>query len=359
MPPSDQPLGRGRLRYNEDRRKAQKVQIWQTPRGLLIQVVDRGRNRSEPFHWTEDQIYFEMIGEGDALVMELAGPNNAVLEISDKRVIAALTEDGPPPPPPPGNLGLITFVAVAVALAACVVIGPYIFLQRLAQVVPHTWELSVVDRLHERLLGNFCESPDQADALDALVKRLDPKGIASDHVHLHLVDTGQVNLYAMPDGDFMLEINLLNFVDDSAELAAVVAHELQHNVKRDELAHLMLAAIKGNFWRLVTSIVQRDEVPIHELAAVPFSADAEQSADAGTVTMLNTAHVDSGAMERLLRKLESTGSTPRPAEMLVTHPTQSARRAALHKLAPGVSQDATPAMTRSEFELLRSGCRKH
>src|SRR5690606_14478140 len=51
-----------------------------------------------------------------------------------------------------------------------------------------------------------------------------------------VIDDGEVNAYAAPGGYILVTRGLYELVNDDAELAAVIAHELGHVVQRDHYA---------------------------------------------------------------------------------------------------------------------------
>lgn len=70
-------------------------------------------------------------------------------------------------------------------------------------------------------------------------------GVSPRSIDLTLVDMGQMNAFAGPEGDIYVTRGLINAVDSDDELAAVLAHELVHVVK-DHAAKSQQASTLGS-----------------------------------------------------------------------------------------------------------------
>ncbi|MFP5228259.1 MAG: M48 family metalloprotease [Acidobacteriota bacterium] len=68
-------------------------------------------------------------------------------------------------------------------------------------------------------------------------------------LHLTLLDSREVNAFALPGGYLFIERGLLEAVDDEAELAGVIAHEIAHDTARHSAKMMKKATIASLFYQ--------------------------------------------------------------------------------------------------------------
>lgn len=68
-------------------------------------------------------------------------------------------------------------------------------------------------------------------------------------LHLTLLDSREVNAFAVPGGYLFIERGLLEAVDDEAQLAGVIAHEIAHNTARHSAKMMKRATIASLFYQ--------------------------------------------------------------------------------------------------------------
>lgn len=371
MTADNPPEGRGRLFENHSR-KARWVLVWQTPVGLLLQGrAWNGVMEGEALHWETDQINYALEEGGTEPMLRLYGPDDAILEIRDRALISVLVDGHPVAAAPGFGIALASVLGVVLVTAIGVVVGADVLSQRLAGSLPAAWEARLGETMHNQLVSSFCESTEQADIMERLISRLTrgmplPPGA---HVKVHLINTGQVNAYALPGGEVLIEDALLKLTSDADEVAAVVAHEVQHVAQHHVMARLLRGAWQNSLWNVAlrdyTGSVPLDAVAVRRLVSLPFDRSAEARADIEAVRMLAAAHIDSAALERLLSKMETStrnagiGGLP---EILSSHPSDGHRREALRKSLHADTARTTgpranrPALSESEWIALHEGC---
>ena len=97
------------------------------------------------------------------------------------------------------------------------------------------------------------------------------------HYRFHVIDSPQVNAFALPGGQIFVMRGLLEFVESEAELAAVLGHEmshvdLRHCIERYQYeAKLKKAGIPELGWMVEAA---------HRLATLAFTQQQELEADA-------------------------------------------------------------------------------
>ena len=164
-----------------------------------------------------------------------------------------------------------------------------------------------------------------------------------------LLDSASVNAFALPGGYLYVTRGLLALADDSAELAAVIAHEMAHviadhgierqrRMERTEIAQRVAD-------RVMDERDARNAMTREQLSAAQFSRAQELEADRIGIRMMAAAGFDPkaavdflGSMERYTRYREGLrGEAGGGLDFLATHPAAPQRLAGLRKLAASLS----------------------
>lgn len=140
----------------------------------------------------------------------------------------------------------------------------------------------------------------------------------------YLLDDPQVNAFAMPGGYVVVNAGLVNSAKSADELAAVLAHEVQHIEQRHSLQQILhqlgwatlLAVFVGDAGT-ITSIV------LLQLGNTAFNRELEAQADSGGIAAMMRAGVPPQAMASFFKTLRENSSEV-PA-LLSTHPTTDER----------------------------------
>lgn len=132
----------------------------------------------------------------------------------------------------------------------------------------------------------------------------------------------EVNAYATCGGRVYVTTGMLHFVEDEAELAGVLAHEIVHNDER----HLLRSERKA---RQLEDLVERGglaSLPVAlfgGLGLLKFSREYEEDADEDGVKLMIAAGYRGQAFVRVLERMQAAaGREPNLFEHLVMrHPT--------------------------------------
>lgn len=146
-----------------------------------------------------------------------------------------------------------------------------------------------------------------------------------------------VNAFALPGGPMFILTGLLQAVDNEAQLAAVMAHEMSHVILRHgtheaskakmiELPALLASAALGN-----QSLLTRLTAMGANGFILKFSRDAESEADALGAHLMAEAGYDPVEMARFFGKLQAIGGqgNSRLAQFLSDHPNPGNRERAI------------------------------
>jgi beta-barrel assembly-enhancing protease len=161
-----------------------------------------------------------------------------------------------------------------------------------------------------------------------------------------VLDENQVNAFALPGGPMFILTGLLRTVDNEAQLAAVMAHEMSHVILR----HGTHEASKANMVKLPALLAGELLGNRSILAALTnmgansfilkFSRDAESEADALGAHLMADAGYNPMEMARFFNKLQSAGGqgNSRLAQFLSDHPNPGNRERAIEAEVQTISQ---------------------
>ncbi len=148
-----------------------------------------------------------------------------------------------------------------------------------------------------------------------------------------IIDTGEVNAFAAPGGYILLTRGLYQLLDDDAEVAAVIGHEISHVVQRDHYEIIrkqqMQSAGKdiamshvGGGGNIATSLA-RDYVARFGAMVMMTSLDrgAEYRSDEASGIYLARGGFNPLALYSVLQKMTALGAeSSRLAQLYKTHP---------------------------------------
>jgi len=181
---------------------------------------------------------------------------------------------------------------------------------------------------------------------------------------IKVIDSDEVNAFALPGGYFFVNKGLILAADNEAELAGVMAHEIAHVAAR----HAMENAGKGQFLQygimagilmtggIAGSILQNTAGLGQMLAFFKFSRGAEEEADKLGVQYLYAAGYDPTAMSTMFEKLASKNKK-KPgtlSKLFSTHPQSVERRDASLALVARFSEREEYVISTSEFQRVKS-----
>src|SRR5215471_2087379 len=130
---------------------------------------------------------------------------------------------------------------------------------------------------------------------------------------IRVIDSDEVNAFALPGGFFYVNKGLILAADNEAELAGVMAHEIAHVAARhamenerkmEVMDYGMLAGILLG-GPIVSNILYNGGQFFEGMAFLKFSRGAEEEADRLGVQYMWAAGYDPGAMATMFEKLEA------------------------------------------------------
>jgi Peptidase family M48 len=180
---------------------------------------------------------------------------------------------------------------------------------------------------------------------------------------IKVIDSDEVNAFALPGGFFYVNKGLILAADNEAELAGVMAHEIAHvaarhamenEAKMQAMNYGMLAGILLG-GPIVSNILYNTSGLLEGMAFLKFSRGAEEEADKLGVQYMWAAGYDPGAMATMFEKLEAKNKK-KPgtiAKLFADHPAPADRRASAIALAARFPEKEEYVISSSEFQRVK------
>ena len=181
---------------------------------------------------------------------------------------------------------------------------------------------------------------------------------------IKVIDSDEVNAFALPGGFFYVNKGLILVADNEAEVAGVMAHEIGHVAARHALenqtkASLMeyLAMGTSIFLGGIPGMIFQNTAGLGMLGIfMKFSRSAEEEADKLGVQYMFAAGYDPSAMATMFEKLESKNKK-KPgliSRAFASHPAPPDRRASALALAARFPEHDEYVISTSEFQKVKA-----
>src|SRR5258708_8762993 len=169
-------------------------------------------------------------------------------------------------------------------------------------------------RIGSDLARGITETEDEAETAyvkavaQPLLAHVRRQGI---HYEFHVIESAQINAFALPGGQIFVMRGLLDFVESEAELSAVLGHEsshvdLRHCIERYQYeAKLNKAGVPE-----LGPVVEM----AHRLATFAFSPEQELDADALGQTLSVEAGYNPDAAADLFKRMQARFHEPPPTQ---------------------------------------------
>jgi predicted Zn-dependent protease len=180
---------------------------------------------------------------------------------------------------------------------------------------------------------------------------------------IKVIDSDEVNAFALPGGFFYVNKGLILVADNEAEVAGVMAHEIahvcaRHAVENQTKASLLeyLAIGTSIFLGGIPGMIYQNTAGLGLLGAfMKFSRSAEEEADKLGVQYMYAAGYDPSAMATMFEKLEAKNKK-KPgliSRAFASHPAPPDRRAAALALAARFPEHDEYVISTSEFQKVK------
>lgn len=181
---------------------------------------------------------------------------------------------------------------------------------------------------------------------------------------IKVIDSDEVNAFALPGGFFFVNKGLVLAADNEAELAGVMAHEIAHVAARHAMENqgkgtlLQYGMLAGILFGggIASTILQNTAGITQALAFFKFSRGAEGEADKLGVQYLYAAGYDPTAMSTMFEKLASQ-NRKKPgtlSKLFSSHPQSVDRRDESLQLVARFPEKEEYVISTSEFQRVKS-----
>jgi len=164
----------------------------------------------------------------------------------------------------------------------------------------------------------------------------------------HVVDDASVNAFAIPGGFIYVTRGLMSSINNEAELATVVGHEIAHVTNRHSVQQISKSQL-AQLGLGIGSILSSDIAKFGQLAGaglgllfLKYGRDAENQADEGGFRYALGQSYDVREMPKVfqtLGRISETGGGGRLPEWLATHPDPGNRIKHIGKMLDTLSLD--------------------
>lgn len=181
---------------------------------------------------------------------------------------------------------------------------------------------------------------------------------------IKVIDSDEVNAFALPGGFFFVNKGLILAADNESELAGVMAHEIAHVAARHAMENqgkmtaiqygLMGAVIFGG--GIASTIAQNAGGFAQLMSFLQFSRGAESEADVLGVQYLYASGYDPTGMSTMFEKLNSKNKK-KPgtiSKIFATHPQNIDRRDASLALVARFPEREEYVISTSEFQRVKA-----
>ena len=181
---------------------------------------------------------------------------------------------------------------------------------------------------------------------------------------IKVIDSDEVNAFALPGGFFYVNKGLILAADNEAELAGVMAHEIAHVCARHAMENeakmrlmdygMLAGILLGG--PILSNVLYDGGGFFEGMAFLKFSRGAEEEADKLGVQYMWAAGYDPSAMATMFEKLEAKNKK-KPgsiAKLFADHPAPADRRAAALALARRFPEREEYVISSSEFQRVKN-----
>ena len=217
------------------------------------------------------------------------------------------------------------------------------------QLIPAV-EQEVCDALDE--VWVFAHSPALAEYLNRLARVLAAKiDGAPSNPRVALVDDASLRTLALPSGLILLSIGTLASIEDEAELAFVLAHELIHAARGEAALRLVRCGLL-NIAREQAAVTDVWRSTVNDTLALGYGRRRETEADQGAFDTILKLDYDPHSVRRWLWRIETriSDADPNLRTYFLSHPTPEQRRNMFQEILAGMVD--APG-TRSNREVFR------
>jgi len=193
-----------------------------------------------------------------------------------------------------------------------------------ARFIPVSWE----EKLGDSIWATWSKEMRECKGASAMKSTEDILALlnknAAPHKYkfkVHVVDNNMVNAFALPGGHIIIMSGLIEATKTPEELAGVLAHEMQHVLKRHATRGILQSLSTSMLITLISGDTGSLAQAVQVMGQLRYSRAIEREADEGGLTLLLRAGIDPKGMIDFFGALEKKyGSTQGNFNYFSTHP---------------------------------------
>ncbi len=152
-------------------------------------------------------------------------------------------------------------------------------------------------------------------------------------IHIHVFEDDEINAFAIPGGNIIVNTALINDCDNADMLAGVIGHEIGHiengHISKRLAAETGLSAILmigGDNMGIIKQVIKT-------LTSSKFSRSQESEADMASLQYMQNAHIDARQTAYFFKKLAEKKDYPSALKWIGSHPMPEERAETILKKA--------------------------
>ena len=232
--------------------------------------------------------------------------------------------------------GLLAILGIAVVFWLFAWVLP----PRMVRFVPTSLDVTIGENQWEQVApeSSRCTNPAPLAYIEELAKPLVDAADSEFEFHFTVVDSEEINAFALPGGFVTVNMGLIEAADSGEEIAAVIGHEMTHVTHRHGMRAVMRQLGASAIVSMLFGGTSLDTL-MHlasGLVGQAHSRDQERDADDGGRELLMAAGVDPIGMATFFERLEKEqGNMPGALALLSTHPDPGERAETTREISAG------------------------
>ena len=235
------------------------------------------------------------------------------------------------------NLGLSKIIAIAVCLLGLIVLAYFYVLPPVAEksalLLPESFDDQIGNIFMETFLNESQIDIKKTKHLEKFASELNLGNTKP--LHFTVVKSDEVNAFALPNGQIVVFTAILDDMQSSDELVALLGHEASHINNRHStkmlcrnfagymVVSLLLSDVNG-----IMAVLADNAQQLHSLS---YSRKFEQEADEQGMKILINNNVNPNGMVQLFEQLEKENIYSIP-EIISSHPLTKERKENMQKI---------------------------
>jgi predicted Zn-dependent protease len=217
--------------------------------------------------------------------------------------------------------------------------------------IPWRWEVAIADRLPDVANNRQCKNQIADGLLQRLVARLFPVAAEDSRftVTVRVVRDSAINAYATLGGNITINSGLLKAAQSPAEVAGVLAHEIEHIHHRHVLNGFVVNLITREGLLYIFGAASSADIT-RMFLNMRFSRQFEAEADEEGLRRLQRAHIDNRGFRDFFTRMQNTSAAE---EFLSDHPSNQSRAEMAGRFE---NTDTVPLLSNEEWARVKMYC---